>query len=120
MNKKLVIKAEDELISALRNNDVVGFESKLHTDLFFRIPTGDIVGKLDHTESMKTGDLKVESLTVRDQEIKIIDDIAMVAVFKDMIGSYKDSPFEGSFQYIRVWKLINGELKIISGAGIQI
>lgn len=120
MDKRKVMDAERGLITALQNNDVANLESKLHADLFFRIPNGEMVGKIDHVEDMKTGDLQINTLTIRDQQIQIVEDVATISVYKDMLGSYKDSPFEGSFHYIRIWKLIEGELKVISGAGVQL
>ena len=69
---------------------------------------------------MRSGNMKVHSISSSEQQINLIGDNAIVSVLIELKGKYLEHPIDGKFRYIRVWKLINDTWKVIGGSGVQI
>ena len=111
---------EDRIIEAMRNHDVKVLDELLHEDLLFVIPNGSLITKAMDIENFKSGNVHIESISTNNQSIQLIDDNAIVSVLIDLKGAFLNQPFQGTFRYLRVWKLIEEKWKVIAGSGVQI
>lgn len=115
-----IIACENTLLTALRNNDIATVEDLIHDNLLFNIPTGQTVTKEIDLKNLRSGLMTVNDIIPSEQMIKVTDDIAIVAVTIHLTGKYIDTIIDGSFRYLRVWKIFNENWKIIAGSSFQI
>lgn len=111
---------ENRIIEAMRNHDVKVLEELLHEDLLFVIPNGSLITKAIDIDNFKSGNVHIESISTNNQTIQLIDENAVVSVRIDLKGTFLNQPFQGTFRYLRVWKLIERKWKVIAGSGVQI
>ncbi|MBS7256422.1 nuclear transport factor 2 family protein [Flavobacterium branchiicola] len=120
MRIETVTNAEIELLTAIKNADVLTLERMLHDDLLFNLPDGNTITKEVDLNTYRSGKMKIEALEASDQIINIIGDLAVVAVVIALKGTYDQNQIEGVFKYIRVWKQFDEELKVIAGSCITL
>ena len=120
MEKDLIVNAEIELLTAVKNADVSVLEQILHDDLLFNLPDGQTITKEFDLNSYRSGKMKIDSLEASDQIVNIIDNLAVVTVPVSLNGTYDNNPINGVFKYIRVWKQFDGHLKVIAGSCVQL
>jgi len=116
MKIETVVNAEIELLTAIKNSDVSVLEKILHDDLLFNLPDGQTITKEYDLNAYRSGKMKIDVLESSDQIISVIDDVAVISVMVLLKGTYDDHPLDGVFRYIRVWKQINENLKVIAGS----
>lgn len=115
-----VIKLEYQLIEAIRTSDIDFIENILHDDLLFLAPNGHIITKEMDLASHRLKQMTVDELVPTFEDFKIIGDMAISIVVYDTKGVMLGQAISGRFRYIRNWKVINDQVKIVSGACIQI
>ncbi|PKQ61777.1 hypothetical protein BZG01_18625 [Labilibaculum manganireducens] len=115
-----IIECENRLLEAMRTGDIKVLEELLHDNLIFTIPTGQTITKEMDIENYRSGILKVSEILVTDQIINSIDDVSTVAVTLYLKAKYADQLVEGTYRYLRVWKLFNHSWRVIAGSGFQI
>lgn len=120
MEKDLVVTAEIELLTAIKNADVEVLDQLLHDDLLFNLPDGQTITKQIDLNSYRSGKMKIESLEASDQIINLINDSSVVVVTISLKAIYDNNPVKGVFKYIRVWKQFGDNLKVIAGSCIQL
>ncbi|MCP2027962.1 ketosteroid isomerase-like protein [Flavobacterium sp. HSC-32F16] len=120
MKKDSIVTAEIELLTAIRNSDIAVLDKTLHDDLLFNMPDGQTITKEFDLNSYRSGKMKVHSLEASDQIINVIHDSAVVTVTVSLKGTYDNNPINGVFKYIRVWKKIDDDLKVIAGSCVQL
>ncbi|WET01052.1 nuclear transport factor 2 family protein [Flavobacterium sp. YJ01] len=120
MKIETVIDAEIELLTAVKKSDVLALETILHDDLLFNMPDGQTITKEFDLQSYRSGKMKIDFLEASDQIVNIIDSAAVVAVTVSLKGSYDNNPINGVFKYIRVWKKVGKNLKVIAGSCVQL
>lgn len=118
--KEDIIELENKLLQAISTSDLAQLDSLLHKDLLFLAPTGNVITKEMDLASHKAGEMIVEQLTSTIENIKIIEDSAIVIVVYDTKGTMLGNPIEGKFRYLRVWKQADKELKVIGGSCMKI
>ncbi|TDW45859.1 uncharacterized protein DUF4440 [Flavobacterium sp. 270] len=116
MEINLVVNAEIELLTAIKNADVFALEKILHDDLLFNLPDGQTITKGFDLNTYRSGKMKIEVLEASDQIINIIENNAVVGVTILLKGTYDNQPLDGVFRYIRVWKQFDENLKVIAGS----
>lgn len=120
MKIETIVNAEIELLTAIKNADVLTLDKMLHDDLLFNLPDGQTITKEFDLNSYRSGKMKIEVLEASDQIITIIGDNAVVGVVVLLKGIYDDLPLDGVFRYMRVWKQFDSSLKVIAGSCIQL
>jgi len=118
MNKDAIVNAEIELLTAIKNSDVLALDKILHDDLLFNLPTGQTITKEFDLNTYRSGKMNIHALEASDQIINIIGDTAVVAVIISLKGAFDNNPINGVFRYIRVWKQFSEGLKVIAGSCI--
>ncbi|MCR4033004.1 MULTISPECIES: nuclear transport factor 2 family protein [Flavobacterium] len=120
MKIETVINAEIELLTAIKKSDVMALETILHDDLLFNMPDGQTITKDFDLNSYRSGKMKIDFLEACDQIVNIIESTAVVTVTVSLKGTYDNNPINGVFKYIRVWKKIGKNLKVIAGSCVQL
>lgn len=116
MDKDAIVNAEIELLTAIKNSDVLALDKILHDDLLFNLPDGQTITKEFDLNAYRSGKMNIHTLEASDQIINIIGDSAVVSVMVLLKGTYDTNPLDGTFRYIRVWKQFEENLKIIAGS----
>jgi hypothetical protein len=116
ITKEEVLRLEHKLIEAIKGSDVAFLDKTLHEDLLFIIPNGDMITKEMDLASHRAGEMVIEELQPEFEQIKIIDDTAIVVVVYVTKGSMLGNAIEGKFRYIRFWKICNDNIKVIGGS----
>jgi hypothetical protein len=66
--------------------------------------------------SHRAGEMVVDEIIPTVEEIKIVDDTAIVVIVYNTKGKMLGNPIEGRFRYIRIWKQFSDGLKVIGGS----
>ncbi|TYA74790.1 nuclear transport factor 2 family protein [Seonamhaeicola marinus] len=119
-HKSEILKAEEEILQAMKNADVSKLSILLHDDLLFSIPNGQTITKAMDLETYSSGNMKIRDIKVSNQDIRHIEDTAVVSMNLEMKGSYFDYVIDGMYKVIRVWKLMDSQWKVIAGSSTQI
>ncbi len=83
-------------------------------------PNGQVITKEMDLASHRAGEMIVEQLIPTIEDIRIIEDMAVVSVVYETKGSMLGNPIQGQFRYIRTWKLFPDGLKVITGSCFQL
>lgn len=119
-DEQKVLVMESMLLEAMKKSDVKVLDQLLHDDLLFVLPTGDVITKQMDLETHKSGNLTLQEITSSIHSIKQIGDTVVVTLSSKITGKMLDQDFEGNFRYLRVWKMFDGQLKVIAGSGVQV
>jgi ketosteroid isomerase-like protein len=107
---------EKELLNAIIKSDVAALEKLLHEDLLFVIPDGSVITKEMDLASHRAGSMVVERIHTDLEELRIIDDVAIVTLLMDTSGKMLGEDFKGRFRYIRFWKKSGDQWQVIGGS----
>lgn len=120
MEEKVIIDAENRLLAAIKNANVLALDQLLHNDLLFNLPNGQTITKESDLNTYRSGKIKIDLLEFFDRIITIIDDSAVVCVTVLLKGTYDNQPLDGTFRYVRVWKRFDDNLKVIAGSCVAL
>lgn len=120
ITKERITELENKLAEAIKSSDLAFLNKVLHDDLLFLTPNGQMITKAMDLASHQAGEMIVEQLVDRIEEINIIDDTAVVGVVYEAKGSMLGNPIEGQFRYIRIWKQFPDGIKVIGGCCMQL
>ena len=115
-----IILLEEELLSAMKAGDIAVLEQLIHDDLVFNIPNGLTISKSIDLETYSSGVMKIFDIEITERTIKSLDDCSIVAVTVNLKAKYGDQVIDGTYKYLRVWKLFGKSWKIIAGSGFRI
>lgn len=118
MCKNEIIACEERLLKAMKECDLNTLNELLHDDLIFNGPTGELVTKEMDLAAYRSGNMAVDENTISDQEIRVFGDTAIVTVTVHLIGSFMKQPIENKCRFVRTWKKMEGEWKMIGGASL--
>ncbi|ABG58699.1 nuclear transport factor 2 family protein [Cytophaga hutchinsonii] len=117
MNQRdVILDCEKKLLTAIQNNDVESLEVLLHDDLLFIIPSGETVTKETDIAAYSSGKIALRAVVPSDYIIRIIHDTVVVSVNIEIKGEYMEHTLDNTFRYLRVWKLFDGNWKVIAGS----
>jgi len=111
-----IIELETQMIEAVKNHYVPFFETHLHPEYHFLSPSGFVMSRKTEIERHVKEAMTVEYLQSRISNICFVNQSAIVNLKYESKGLIYGQPFDGVFDYIRIWKLTDGELKIIGGS----
>lgn len=114
--KEQIIQCEDRLLKAIKDGDVNALDEMLHEDLLFITPDGQTITKAMDLEAHRSGNMTVEEISSDIELINLIDSSAIVTVLIRTKGTMMGQPIEGSFRYIRMWRLSGNSWKVIGGS----
>lgn len=120
ITKVQLIEAENLLLEAIKTSNVKALDEMLYNELAFMTPDGQVVTKEMDLEAHRSGAMEVNEINATVEEVNLIGDTASVIVVYDSRGRMFGTPISGRFRYLRVWKLMEGNLKVIGGSCIKI
>ncbi|MDF3026035.1 MAG: hypothetical protein K0S23_342 [Fluviicola sp.] len=120
ITKEKITELEGNLAEGIKSSDVTFLDTVLHDDLLFLAPNGQMITKAMDLASHRSGEMIMEQLVYKIEEINIIDDTAVVGLVYDTKGSMLGNPIEGQFRYIRIWKQFPAGIKVIGGCCMQL
>lgn len=120
VTEQKVLDIEKHLLKAMKESDVKVLDGLLHDDLLFVIPSGEVITKQKDLETHQSGNLVLEEISSSVDSISLIGETAVVTLSSTIRGKMLQQNFEGQFRYIRVWKLFDGQLKVIAGSCIAV
>ena len=115
-----IIDLEEKLVEYIKRSDIEGLDKVLHDKLLFIAPNGAVVTKAMDIASHKAGDMVVNSLILKIEQISIIEDNAIAITIYDTSGTMLAQPIQGQFKYVRIWKKFANGLKVIGGSCIKL
>jgi Domain of unknown function (DUF4440) len=118
--KAQIIASEQNLLEAMRTNDVDRLDQLLHDQLLFNGPTGETVTKAMDLTNYRSGNINLHTLEASDQVLSSIEDDVVVAVTVEIQGNYLGQEINGKFRYLRVWKLFENTWKVFAGSVVTI
>lgn len=114
--RTLIEKCEQKLLAAMQAHDVSQLDQLLHDDLLFIAPDGSTITKAMDLEAHRSGAMVIERIATTIEKISIIDDVAVVTLRMETKGSMMAQPIEGTFRYIRVWKKMDNNYRVVAGS----
>jgi len=120
LNEQKILEIENQLREAMQKSDVEILDQLLHDDLLFVLPSGEVITKKIDLETHKSGNLVLEEITSSIDSIKQIGENVVVTLSSKLKGKMLEQNFEGNFRYLRVWKMFDGQLKVIAGSCVAI
>lgn len=116
ITKEQIIEAENNLIEAMKINDVETLDQLLHDDLLFITPDGQTITKKMDLDSHKSKTMIIEEIIPTIEKINLIEETAVVTIVFNTKGKMLGTPIAGKYRYIRFWKLVESTLKVIGGS----
>ncbi|OJX54486.1 MAG: DUF4440 domain-containing protein [Flavobacterium sp. 38-13] len=120
LTEQKILEIENQLREAMKKSDVEILEQLLHDDLLFVLPSGEVITKKTDLETHKSGNLVLEEITSSIDSIKQIGENVVVTLSSKLKGKMLEQNFEGNFRYLRVWKMFDGQLKVIAGSCVAV
>ncbi|OPB85028.1 DUF4440 domain-containing protein [Elizabethkingia ursingii] len=119
LSEENIIACENQLYKAIKESDIQMLDLLLHDDLLFILPNGEIITKEQDLKNYKDGIMEVEELIPKTESLNIIEDTAVITLTIILKGKFQGVYFEEKFRYIRLWKNIDNQLKVIGGSCIS-
>lgn len=115
-----ILNLENELYEAMKSGNIEKLEGLLHHDLLFIVPGGETITREMDLATYRSGNLKLAELVPDMEQLRIMDDLAVVVVKLKLKGSYNGEPFEALYRYIRFWKKFPDGIKVVGGSGVAV
>ncbi|MGJ1419522.1 nuclear transport factor 2 family protein [Sphingobacterium spiritivorum] len=120
LNEQKILDIENQLREAMQKSDVGILDQLLHDDLLFVLSDGEVIKKEMDLETHRSGNLVLEEITSSIDSIKQIGENVVVTLSSKIKGKMLEQNFEGNLRYLRVWKMFDGQLKVIAGSCVAI
>lgn len=115
MNQARVIEYEEMLRSAMLSNNVELLEELLSDELIFVNHFGQWLSKEQDINAHRSKSLDIAGIEVLEQEIKLFQELAVTVTKVALNGSLAaGESIGGEYSYTRVWKDVEGKLKVVS------
>ncbi|MQR86423.1 DUF4440 domain-containing protein [Bacillus megaterium] len=115
MNQARVIEYEEMLRSAMLSNNIELLEELLSDELIFVNHLGEWLSKEQDINAHRSKSLDIAGIEVLEQKIKLFQELAVTVTKVALNGSLAtDESIGGEYCYTRVWKDVEGKLKVVS------
>lgn len=116
-----IIQCEEKFLQALRALDINTIEGLIHDDLIYNAASGVVMTKQMDVDDFKSANPEIETLECVERKIQTFDDVAIVSVLLYMKATFMGThKVDGKSRFLRTWKKINGEWKVIAAASINL
>ena len=110
-----LIQPESRFNDALVRADIKTIKEIEADDLIFTDATGTVTSKADEMQSLKSGDVKFESIQMTDTRTQDFGDIAVVTGRLVEKAQYKNSDISGTYRFTDVWAKRKGKWEHVAG-----
>ena len=118
MNHPVEIKInayEEQLKQAMLKSDITLLDVLLANDLIFTNHLGHIMTKQDDLEAHKSKTIKIDKISLSEQQIILKSGIAIVTVKAHIIGNFNSIISDNNFRFTRVWsKSSSGAWQVVA------
>ncbi len=118
--KEQIQVCENNLLNAMKEQDVDALDRLIHDDLMFIGPTGELITKEMDLETYRLKQMNIEAYDILHQAIHLYQDSAVVVVTLDLKAIFMNQPIQNRFNYVRTWKKIQDQWMIIAGACVAL
>ena len=119
--EQAIAKIEQDITNALLKQDAATVDRMLADDCFYTGPDGKTQTKAEFLADIKSGDLKLESSTIKDLKVRAADaDFAVVTYGTTDKGSYKGRDIGGEYRWTDVFVKRDGRWQVVAGQGTGI
>jgi ketosteroid isomerase-like protein len=119
MNNSLeteIAQYEARLRQAMIQSDVKTLDQLIAPELMFTTHFGQLLTKKDDLDAHQSGIIKIESLTLLDEKIQVMGNVAIVSAQVRIVGTIADVTSEADYRFTRVWiPNSNGGWHIVAG-----
>lgn len=115
-----LIALEERLRLAMLHSDLDELNELLDEALLFVGPDTRLYTKADDLESHRTGALSLNAMTHGPLTIEATAESAVVTVVSTLEGISQGQPFAGEFRYIRFWRRLVDQWKIVGGSACML
>ncbi|MCM3789017.1 nuclear transport factor 2 family protein [Domibacillus indicus] len=113
--KTMVVEHEERLRQAMLTSNVKALDELIDHDLIFVNHFGQVLTKEADLEAHRSEVVNFTDITVMEQRVKLLDLSAITVTRVSLEGNAGADSIEEEMCYMRVWRPIDGKLKIISG-----
>lgn len=115
MNQARVIEYEEMLRSAMLSNNIELLEELLSDELIFVNHLGQWLSKEEDINVHRSKSLDIAGMEVLEQEVKLFQELAVTVTKVALNGALATGEsIGGEYSYTRVWKDVEGNLKVVS------
>jgi hypothetical protein len=115
MNQARVIEYEEMLRSAMLSNNIELLEELLSDELIFVNHLGQWLSKEEDINVHRSKSLDIAGMEVLEQEVKLFQELAVTITKIALNGALATGEsIGGEYSYTRVWKDVEGKLKVVS------
>src|SRR6266550_496759 len=114
--EQALMQMEREWVEAAQKKDAATLDRILADDWVGQGPTG-IAKKAEALADLKSGDNKLESITLGDMKVRVFRDTAVVTGSDDEKSSYKDKDTSGHYTWTDVFAKRNGRWQAVASQG---
>ncbi|MDF2515686.1 MAG: hypothetical protein K0R59_982 [Sphingobacterium sp.] len=120
ITKEDVAEAENQLFLAQKTSNVDTLDQLLYDNLIAVTPTGEMLTKEMDLNAHRSKSMIIDEASTQIDDINIIGDTALSVVTMTAKGKVMGTPLAGKFRYFRVWKHIDGSLKVVGASFMQL
>ncbi len=120
IQREEVIDAENRLLAAQLASDIETLNLLLSDELAAVAPGGQILTKKADLDAHKAKTMTINEAASVIDDIKLHGTTAITIVTMTAKGILMGTHLEGVFRYFRVWKRIDGNLKVIGASIMQL
>lgn len=106
---------ENHYNDALVRADWKALESILADDLIFNNADGSVSHKPDTVSSLKSGEIKFDSIAMSDVNVQAFGDVGVVVGKLVEKADYKGTDLSGSYRFLDVWVKRDGRWQNVAG-----
>ena len=115
MNQARIIEYEEMLRSAMLSNNIELLEELLSDELIFVNQLGQWLSKEEDINVHRSKSLDIAGMEVLEQEVKLFQELAVTVTKVALNGALATGEsIGGEYSYTRVWKDVQGKLKVVS------
>lgn len=115
MNQARIIEYEEMLRSAILSNNIELLEELLSDELIFVNHLGQWLSKEEDINVHRSKSLDIAGMEVLEQEVKLFQELAVTVTKVALNGALATGEsIGGEYSYTRVWKDVEGKLKVVS------
>lgn len=115
MNQARIIEYEEMLRSAILSNNIELLEELLSDELIFVNHLGQWLSKEEDINVHRSKSLDIAGMEVLKQEVKLFQELAITVTKVALNGALATGEsIGGEYSYTRVWKDVEGKLKVVS------
>jgi ketosteroid isomerase-like protein len=110
-----LVAIEQSLSDALLRADWKTVERLYADDLVFTNGDGSVTHKIDDVGSIRSGDVKFESIEMSDARVQDFGDVGVVTLKLVEKVRYKTADLSGTYRLTDVWAKRNGKWQLVAG-----